>query len=163
MNINDLYVDLDLVLNKRAKLGSLLSPYEIKQLERKAEKNNWDNSTIIASVYKYIKENITDFLENSDFLDASIVVESDPYIIKAMELMNTSQIDAEVLIVDRNYKYPGCWLNTISEALRGLKCKSQDYVLLMWDAYFMRNYEENSKIPGWAHLADTLEDYYNTL
>lgn len=163
IDINELYVDLDLVLNKRTKLGSLLSPYEISQLKRKAEKNHWDDDTIVANIYRYLKENISDLLDNSDFLDANVIVESDPYIIKAMELMSTSQRHAEVLLVDRDYKYPGCWVNDIANALKGLECKAEDYNILIWDAYFMRNYEVNSKVPGWAHLADVLENYYDTL
>lgn len=163
IDINDLYVDLDLVLNKRTKLGCLLSPYEINQLKRKAEKNHWDDDTIIANVYRYLKENISDLLDNSDFLDANVIIEADPYIMKAMELMSTSQRHAEVLLVDKEYKYPGCWVNDIANALKGLECKAEDYTTLVWDAYFMRNYNINSKIPGWAHLADILENYYDTL
>ena len=87
IDINNLYVDLDLVLNKRAKLGNLLTPYELEQLKRKFEKNHWDDDTIVASIYRYLKENISDLLDNSDFIDANVIVESDPYIIKAMELM----------------------------------------------------------------------------
>ena len=114
-------------------------------------------------LYRYLKENIADLLDSSDFLDANVIVESDPYIIKAMELMSTSQRHAEVLLVDRDYKYPGCWVNDIANALKGLECKAEDYNILVWDAYFMRNYEINSKVPGWAHLADVLENYYDTL
>lgn len=163
MNTNDLHVSLDLVLSKRANLGMLLSPSELGDLARKAEKNHWDDDTIKEYVHRYLKSNITDFLDNSDFMDANVIIESDPYIIKAMELMSASQRHAEVLLVDKEYKYPGCWITDISNALKGLECKAEDYNILVWEAYFMRNYEINSKIPGWTHLADVLEDYYNTL
>ena len=163
IDISKLYIDLDLVLNKRTNLGSLLTPYEMEQFKRKAEKNHWDDDTIVANLYRYIRENISDFLDNSDFLDANVIIESDPYIIKAMELMSMSQRHAEVLLVDREYKYPGCWVNDIADALRKMECKPEDYICLVWDAYFLRNYEENSNIPGWTHLADVLENYYDTL
>lgn len=162
-DINDLYVDLDLVLNKRTKLGNLLSPLEIDNIKKKVEKNHWDENLVLNYIYRYLKENISDLLDSSDFLDANVIVESDPYIAKAMELMAISQRHAEVLLVDKEYKYPGCWVNDISEALKGLECKTEDYNILVWDAYFMRNYSINSKIPGWAHLADVLESYYDTL
>lgn len=163
ININDLHVNLDLVLSKRANLGMLLSPSELRDLERKAEKNHWDDNTIKEYVYRYLKSNISDFLDNSDFMDANVVVESDPYIIRAMELMITSQRYADKLLVDRDYRYPGCWINAITEALKGLECKPEDYTILTWDAFFIRNYEINSKIPGWTKLVEVLEDYYNTL
>lgn len=163
IDISNLYVDLDLVLNKRTKLANLLSPYELEQLKRKFEKNHWDNDTIVANVYRYLKENISDLLDNSDFIDANVIVESDPYIIKAMELMATSQRHAEVLLVDKDYKYPGCWVNDIANALKCLECKEHQYVSLVWDAYFVRNYDINKEIPGWTHLVEVLENYYDTL
>ena len=163
ININDLYVDLDLVLNKRTKLGHLLSPLEIDKISRKAEKNHWSDEVIIEYVHKYLRENISDLLDNSDFLDANVIVEADPYIAKAMELMAVSQRHAMILLVDKEYKYPGCWVNDIANALKDLECKTEDYNILVWDAYFMRNYNINSKVPGWAHLADILESYYDTL
>ena len=163
IDINDLYVDLDLVLNKRAKLGNLLTPYELEQLKRKFEKNHWDDNTIVASIHRYLKENISDLLDSSDFMDANVIVESDPYIIKAMELMAMSQRHAEVLLVDREYKYPGCWVNDIANALKGLECEDNQYEYLIWDAYFVRNYDINKEIPGWAHLVEVLENYYDTL
>lgn len=163
IDINNLYVDLDLVLNKRTRLDNLLTPYELEQLKRKFEKNHWDDNTILESVYRYLKENIADLLDNSDFMDANVIVESDPYIIKAMELMSMSQRHAEVLLVDKAYKYPGCWVNDISNALKKLDCNEEDYNILVWDAYFMRNYEKNSNIPGWEHLVEVLENYYDTL
>jgi hypothetical protein len=164
MNIlNNLYINLDLVLSKRTSLDHVLNPSELKELSKKAEKNRWDEDSIKEYVYRYLKSNITDFLDNSDFMDANVIIESDPYIIKAMELMSASQRHAEVLLVDKEYKYPGCWVDDISNALKGLECKAEDYNILVWEAYFMRNYEINSKIPGWTHLADILEDYYNTL
>lgn len=163
IDINNLYVDLDLVLNKRARLGNLLTPYELEQLKRKFEKNHWDDNTIVASIHRYLKENISDLLDSSDFMDANVIVESDPYIIKAMELMAMSQNDAEVLLVDREYKYPGCWVNDIANALKGLECEDNQYEYLVWDAYFIRNYDVNKEIPGWEHLVNVLEDYYDTL
>lgn len=163
IDINNLYVDLDLVLNKRAKLGNLLTPYEMEQLKRKFEKNHWDDDTVVASIHRYLKENIADLLDNSDFIDANIIIESDPYIIKAMELMAMSQRHAEVLLVDREYKYPGCWVNDIANALKGLECEDHQYVSLVWDAYFIRNYDVNKEIPGWTHLVEVLENYYDTL
>lgn len=163
IDINNLYVDLDLVLNKRARLGNLLTPYELEQLKRKFEKNHWDNDTIVASIHRYLKENISDLLDNSDFMDANVIVESDPYIIRAMELMAMSQHDAEVLLVDREYKYPGCWVNDIANALKGLECEDNQYEYLVWDAYFIRNYDINKEIPGWEHLVNVLENYYDTL
>lgn len=163
IDINNLYVDLDLVLNKRARLGNLLTPYELEQLKRKFEKNHWDDDTIVASIHRYLKENISDLLDNSDFMDANVIVESDPYIIRAMELMAMSQHDAEVLLVDREYKYPGCWVNDIANALKGLECEDNQYEYLVWDAYFIRNYDVNKEIPGWEHLVEVLENYYDTL
>ena len=163
IDINDLYIDLDLVLNKRTKLGNLLSPLEIDNIKKKVEKNHWDENLVLNYIYRYLKENISDLLDSSDFLDANVIVESDPYIAKAMELMAISQRHAEVLLVDKEYKYPGCWINDISKALKELECKTEDYNILVWDAYFMRNYSINSKVPGWAHLADVLESYYDTL
>ena len=163
IDINNLYVDLDLVLNKRAKLGNLLNPCELEQLKRKFEKNHWDDDTIVANIYRYLKENISDLLDNSDFIDANVIVESDPYIIKAMELMAMSQRHAEVLLVDKDYKYPGCWVNDIANALKGLECEDHQYAILVWDAYFVRNYDVNKEIPGWAHLVEVLENYYDTL
>lgn len=163
IDINNLYVDLDLVLNKRTKLGNLLTPYELEQLKRKFEKNHWDDDTIVANIYRYLKENIADLLDNSDFIDANVIVESDPYIIKAMELMSMSQRHAEVLLVDKEYKYPGCWVNDIATALKALDCEDHQYECLVWDAYFIRNYDENKNVPGWAHLVEVLENYYDTL
>ena len=161
--INDLYVDLDLVLNKRTKLDQLLSLSEIDHIKRKAEKNRWDDDTIVEYVHRYIRECISDLLDSSDFIDASVIVEPDPYMAKAMELMAASQRHAGVLLVDKEYKYPGCWINDIANALKGLECKAEDYNILVWDAYFMTNYNINSKVPGWSHLAETLETYYDTL
>jgi len=163
IDINNLYVDLDLVLNKRTKLGSLLTPYELEQLKRKFEKNHWDDATIVANIYRYLKENVSDLLDSSDFMDANVIIESDPYIIKAMELMAMSQRHAEVLLVDRDYKYPGCWVNDIANALKGLECEDHQYECLVLDAYFVRNYNVNKEIPGWAHLVEVLENYYDTL
>jgi len=163
IDINNLYVDLDLVLNKRTKLGNLLAPYELEQLKRKFEKNHWDDNTIIANIYRYLKENISDLLDNSDFIDANVIVESDPYIIKAMELMAMSQCHAEVLLVDKEYKYPGCWVNDIAKALKGLECENRQYEHLVWDAYYIRNYDINKEIPGWVHLVEVIENYYDTL
>jgi hypothetical protein len=163
IDLSKLYVNLDLVLNKRASLGLILSPYEIEQLKRKAEKNHWDDNTIIANIYRYLKENISDFLHDSDFIDANIIIESDPFIIKAMELMSTSQSHAEVLLVDKESKYPGSWVNSIASALKELDCREDQFNLLVWDAYFMKNYEINKNIPGWVHLAETLDDYFDTL
>ena len=162
-DINDLYVDLDLVLNKRTKLGNLLSPLEIDNIKKKVEKNHWDENLVLNYIYRHLKENISDLLDSSDFLDANVIVESDPYIAKAMELMTIKKRHAEVLLVDKEYKYSGCQIKDISEALKGLECKTEDYNILVWDAYFMRNYNINSKVPGWAHLADVLESYYDTL
>lgn len=163
IDLNNLYVDLDLVLNKRTKLGTLLAPYEIAKIKSKAEKNHWDDNTIVANIYRYLKDNIKDMLTNEDFLDSSIIIESDPYIIKAMELMALSQRHAEVLLVDKEYKYPGCWVNEIAQALKDLKCRLEDYNLLVWDAYYMKGWDKNKAIPGWTHLADVLENYYDTL
>lgn len=163
IDINNLYVDLDLVLNKRAKLSNLLTPYELEQLKRKCEKNHWNDDTIIASIHRYLKENISDLLDNSDFIDANVIIESDPYIIKAMELMAISQRHAEVLLVDKDYKYPGCWVNDITNALKGLECEDYQYESLVWDAYFVRNYDVNKEIPGWTNLVEVLENYYDTL
>ena len=163
IDINNLYVDLDLVLNKRTKLSNLLTPYELEQLKDKFEKNHWDDNTIIANIHRYLKENIADLLDNSDFVDANVIIESDPYIIKAMELMAMSQHHAEVLLVDREYKYPGCWVNDIANALKELECEDHQYGCLVWDAYFVRNYDVNKEIPGWAHLVEVLENYYDTL
>lgn len=163
IDINNLYVDLDLVLNKRTKLINLLTPYELEQLKNKFEKNHWDDNIIIANIHRYLKENIADLLDNSDFVDANVTIESDPYIIKAMELMAMSQRHAEVLLVDREYKYPGCWVNDIANALKGLECEDHQYACLVWDAYFVRNYDVNKEIPGWTHLVEVLENYYDTL
>lgn len=163
ININNLYIDLGLVLNKRTKLENILSPLDIDNIKKKAEKNHWDDDTITRYIRNYLKENISELLDNSDFLDAHVIVESDPYIIKAMELMSASQVHAEVLLVDQEYKYPGCWVNEIAEALKNLVCEEVDYNILVWDAYFMRDYKNNSKIPGWKELADVLESYYDTL
>jgi hypothetical protein len=148
IDINNLYVDLDLVLNKRTKLSNLLTPYELEQLKNKFEKNHWDDNIIIANIHRYLKENIADLLDNSDFVDANVTIESDPYIIKAMELMATSQRHAEVLLVDREYKYPGCWVNDIANALKGLECEDHQYACLVWDAYFVRNYDVIRKFQG---------------
>jgi hypothetical protein len=163
IDISKLYVDLDIVLNKRTTLDCLFTPQELDQFKKKAEKNHWDDNTIVANLYRELKENIHDYLSNSDFLDANVIVESDPYVIKAMELMSASQRHAEVLLVDKSYKYPGCWVESIAKALRNLQCKEEDYICLVWDAYYMRNFNMNKDIPGWTHLANILEDYYDTL
>ena len=163
IDINNLYVDLDLVLNKRTRLSNLLTPYELEQLKRKFEKNHWDDDTIVANIHRYLKTNISDFLDNSDFVDAQVIIEKDFHIIKAMELMAMSQRHAEVLLVDREFKYPGSWVNEIAQALKGLECKDEQFIVLMWDAYYMRNWDINSKIPGWEHLATVLDNYYDTL
>lgn len=161
--LSDLYISLDLVLSKRAKLGNLLNPAELRDLERRIEKNHWDNEAVIEYVYRQLKSNVAEYLDNSDFTDANVIVESDPYVIKAMELMDASQRYADKLIVDKEYKYPGCWVSTITDALKNLKCKPEDYTSLIWEAFFARNYEVNSKIQGWEELVEVLEDYYNTL
>jgi hypothetical protein len=163
IDINNLYVDLDLVLNKRAKLGDILNPSELNKFKLLAEKNHWDDVTIIANIYRYLKTNISDFLDNSDFIDAQVIVEKDFHTIKAMELMAMSQRHAEVLLVDRELKYPGSWVNEIAQALKGLECEDHQFIVLMWDAYYMRNWDINSKIPGWVHLATVLDNYYDTL
>jgi hypothetical protein len=163
IDINNLYVDLDLVLNKRAKLGDLLNPSELNKFKLLAEKNHWDDDTIVANIHRYLKTNISDFLDNSDFIDAQVIVEKDFHIIKAMELMDMSQKHAEVLLVDRELKYPGSWVNEIAQALKGLVCEDHQFIVLMWDAYYMRNWDINSKIPGWTHLATVLDNYYDTL
>lgn len=162
MNIKDLHIDLDLVLSKRTSLGSLMTKKEIEAIESKALKNHWDKDTIIEYIYRHIKENITDYLDNCDFLDANVIIESDPYIVKAMQLMDMSQKDAGVLLLDKEYKYPGCWVNAIAEALRSLECPWWKYDQLVLEAYY-KNYKDNEHIPGWEHLADVLEDYYDTL
>lgn len=162
MNIKDLHIDLDLVLSKRTSLGSLMTKNEIEAIESKALKNHWDKDTIIEYVYRHIKENITDYLDNYDFLDANVIVESDPYIVKAMQLMDMSQKDAGVLLLDKEYKYPGCWVNAIADALRSLECPWWKYDQLVLEAYY-KNYKDNECVPGWEHLADVLEDYYDTL
>lgn len=163
IDINKLYVDLDLVLNKRTKLGDLLNPSELNKFKLLAEKNHWDDDTIMANIYRYLKTNISDFLNNSDFVDAQVIIEEDFYNMKAMELMAMSQRHAEILLVDRDYKYPGCWVSDIADALKKLECRDDQFNILAWEAYFMRNWEINSKVPGWTHLAEVLESYYDTL
>lgn len=163
MDISKLYINLDVVLSKRATLDKILPTYEIKAIESKAAKNNWSDSTIVEYIYRYLKENIQDTLDASDFLDSSVIIESDPYIIRAMRLMEQSQRDAEKLIIDKEYKYPGCWVNDIAEALRNLECNDRDRELMIWSAYYNTNWEKYGDIPGWAHLADILETYYDTL
>lgn len=163
ININKLFVNLGVVLSKRTTLGQILTPYEIENIISRAKKNNWSDETIIEYVYRYLKENISDLIDNSDFLDANVIVESDPYITKAMQLMDQSQQDAERLILDKEYKYPGCWINDIADALRKLECTESLRENRIWDAYYNVNWESNADIPGWANLAETLENYYNTL
>ena len=163
INIEDIHVDLDMVLSKRCTLKQLLNPYEIATLKSKAIKNNYDDAAIIEAAYRLIKENIADYLDNSDFMDSNVILETDPYIIKAMELMQTSQRDAGILLVEKEYKYPGCWVNDIANALKGLECSSDMYEHLVWDAYYVHNYETNKNIPGWEKLQNVLEDYYDTL
>ena len=164
INLSSVHLDLDIVLSKKCYLEDILTPREIREIERIAEKNSWEKETILDYIYKLIKENITDYLDNSDFLDSIVIIEDDPYTIKAMELMATSQRHAQVLLVDKEYKYPGCWVNDIAEALRNLKCKQEDYNCLVWDAYFIRNYEKNSiEVQGWKELVEVLEDYYDSL
>lgn len=163
LKLEDIYVDLDMVLSKRTTLGRLLNPQELSQLKSKAIKNHYDDAAILEAAYRLIKENITDYLDNSDFIDANVILETDPYIIKAMELMQASQRDAGILLVEKEYKYPGCWVNDIANALRNLQCSDEMYNSLVWDAYYIHNYENNSNIPGWKELQDTLENYYDTL
>ena len=163
MDISKLYVNLDVVLSKRTTLDKILSPYDIKNIESKIAKNSWSDDTTIAYIYRYLKENIQDTINSSDFLDSNVIVESDPYIARAMRLMDQSQQDAEKLILDKEYKYPGCWVNDIANALKNLKCNDADRELLIWDAYYNIGWEKNKNIEGWANLADTLESYYDTL
>ena len=165
LKLEDIYVDLDMVLSKRVTLDRLLNPQELSQLKSKAIKNHYDDATILEAAHRLIKENITDNLDNSDFMDANVILETDPYIIKAMELMQASQRDAEVLLVDKEYRYPGCWVNDIAGALKGLDSdlSFEEKERLIWDAYYGYNWKKNSEITGWEHLADVLEDYYNTL
>lgn len=163
INIEDIHVDLDMVLSKRCTLKQLLSQSEIASLKSKAIKNNYDDNALLEAAYRLIKENVTDYLDNSDFVDANVILESDPYIVKAMELMQTSQRDAGILLVEKEYKYPGCWVNDIANALRGLLCTDDMFNLLVWDAYYVHNYSNNINIPGWEKLQNVLEDYYDTL
>ena len=163
IDIGKLHVDLDVVISKKASLDQLISPGELHQLKLKFEKNHWDDNTIIANVYRYIKDNTLDILDASDLLDSSIIIESDPYVIKAMELMAMSQRHAEVLLLEKESKYPGSWVSTISQAISNLECDSQDFNILVWDAYFMRNFEKNKDVPGWTHLANVLDDYFFSL
>jgi len=163
LDISKLFVNLDVVLSKRTTLGQVLAPYEINNIISRAKKNNWSDEAIIEYVYRYLKENISDLVDNSDFLDANVIVESDPNITKAMQLMDQSQQDAEKLILDKEYKYPGCWVTDIANALKKLECPEYSRENLIWDAYYNANWESNADIPGWANLAETLENYYNTL
>lgn len=163
LNLSNVHVDLDIVLSKSTTLGQLLSPAEIAQLESRAIKNHYDDGTILAAATKLIKENMPEYLSNSDFLDSSVILETDTYIIKAMELMRLSQRDAGILLVERNYKYPGCWVEDITKALKELQCSPEMFSSLVWDAYYMQNYEQNKNIPGWEKLIDVLESYYDTL
>jgi hypothetical protein len=80
-----------------------------------------------------------------------------------MQLMEMSQRDAEVLLIDREYRYPSCWVNDISNALKGLQCNNEVRESLIMDAYYLSNWEQNENIPGWTTLAETLESYYDTL
>lgn len=163
INIDNIHVDLDIVLSKKSTLKQLLNPSELASLKSKAIKNHYDDSSIIEEATRLIKENVTDYLNNSDFLDANVILETDPYIIKAMELMQISQRDAGILLVEKEYKYPGCWVNDIANALRGLQCTDDMFNLLVWDAYYVHNYSNNINIPGWEKLQNVLEDYYDTL
>ena len=163
LQLENIHVDLDMVLSKRTTLKNILNPLELAQLKSRAIKNHYSDEAIIEAAHRLIKENITEYLDNSDFIDANVILETDPYIIKAMELMQASQRDAGILLVEREYKYPGCWVNDIANALRELKCTDDMYNNLVWDAYYVHNYEDNQNIPGWAHLQDVLEDYYDTL
>ena len=163
LDIDNIHVDLDIVLSKKTTLKQLLNPVELASLKSKAIKNHYDDASIMEAAHRLIKENIADYLDNSDFLDANVILETDPYIIKAMELMQTSQRDAGILLVEKEYKYPGCWVNDIANALRELKCSSDMYNTLVWDAYYVHNYNNNENIPGWKNLQDVLEDYYDTL
>lgn len=163
IDLNNIFINLDVVLSKRTTLSNILNKQEIKNIKSKAEKNNWSDDATIEYIYRYLKENVSDFVGNSDFLDANVIIESDPYIIKAMQLMDQSQRDAEKLILDKEYKYPGCWVHDIAEALRGLLCNSDMFDTLVWDAYYIHNYSSNVNIPGWEKLQNVLEDYYDTL
>lgn len=163
MDLNKIHIDLSLVLYKRGSVKELLSPYELKCLESKIEKNHWDEDTVIEYLHRLLKENITDCLGPEDFLDSNVIIETDPYIVKAMELMNMSQVDAQVLLIEKDYKYPGCWVNDIANALHNLKCNASDYYGLVLDAYYVRNYEQNKEIPGWSNLVEVLENYYDSL
>lgn len=162
-NIGDIHVDLDVVLSKNCTLKQILSPYELAMLKSKAEKNNYSEDAILEAAYRLIRQNITEYLDDSDFMDASLILETDPYIVKAMELMQASQRDAGVLLVEKEYKYPGCWVNDIAEALRGLECPDYQYEHLVWAAYYIQDFQKNKEIPGWEHLQDVLENYYDTL
>lgn len=163
LKLEDIYVDLDMVLSKRITLGKLLNPIELSQLKSKAIKNHYSDEAILEAAYRLIKENITEYLDNSDFIDANVILETDPYVVKAMQLMQTSQRDAGILLVEKEYKYPGCWVSDIANALRELKCSNDMYESLVWDAYYVHDYENNQNVPGWTHLQDVLEDYYDTL
>lgn len=163
IDLNNIHLDLDMVLSKRCSLDKLLNPREIRDIQLMAEKNNWDDNVILDYVYKLIKENITDYLDNSDFLDSNIIIETDPYIIKAMHLMALSQRHAQVLLVEKEYKYPGCWVSDIANALKNLQCKQEDYNILVWDAYYINDYSKNKEIPGWSELVEVLENYYDSL
>lgn len=163
MEISNLYVDLGVVLSKRTTLGNILGPHEIAAIESRVKKNHWDDETVVAYVYRYLKENISELVDNSDFMDADVIVESDPYIIKAMQLMEASQRDAEKLLMERTYKYPGCWVNDIANALKGLKCTEEQREHLIWDAYYAANWDINVHIEGWENLSEVLENYYDTL
>lgn len=163
MDISKLYINLDVVLSKRATLDRVLSSREIKAIESKAIKNKWSNETIIAYIQRYLKENIQDLFDNSDFIDSSVIIESDSYIAEAMRLMEQSQMDAEKLIIDREYKYPGCWVNDIANALRNLDYFEKDRDAIVLAAYYNIDWPKYENIKGWVNLAETLEDYYNTL
>jgi len=163
IDINKLFVNLDIVLSKRTILSNILAPYELNNIVSKAKKNNWSDDTIIEYVNRYLKENISEFVDNSDFLNASVIVESDDDVVIAMSLMEQSQQDAEKLIITREYKYPGCWLNDITRALKNLNYYEDDRISIIWDAYYNANWKKNSTIKGWVELADVLESYYDTL
>jgi len=163
IDLSNLYINLDVVLAKRTTLDKILTPYELENIVSKARKNNWSNEAIIEYVYRYLKENMSELVDTSDFLDANVIIESDSNIVKAMQLMDQSQRDAEKLLVDKEYKYPGCWVNDIANALSKLECPDYMFENLVWDAYYNTNWDSNKDIPGWANLADTLENYYNTL
>lgn len=163
IDVSKLFVNLDVVLNKRTTLGNILAPYELNNIISKAKKNNWDDDTILEYVNRYIKENVSDFIDNSDFLDANIIVEHDDDVIIAMNLIEQSQRDAEKLFINREDKYPGCWINSIVKALKNLDYYEKDRISVIWDAYYNVNIGKHGKIKGWKELADVLESYYDSL